>query len=101
VVNLSTALDDPDQEIAKGIARYEYSMSFVQILNDSMNSDAPRHRGRISSEQIKTVEGEIAKAWVDLQPSAVGAETPRPDKHRIGPDPASKGLVESAIKHIL
>lgn len=97
VVNLSTALDDPDQEIAKGIARYEYSMSFVQILNDSMNSDAPRHGGRISSEEITALEGQIAKAWIDLQPT----KTPRPDKHRIGPDPASKGLVESAVKHIL
>lgn len=110
-VGLSNALDDRDNLVATGIARYEYAMSFVQVLNDNMGVTAHRHGERISDESVKALPEQVRRAYAewllskdankDGKPSTSQNNAREAAAHRMGPHPANANLVTDAIAHVL
>lgn len=110
-MSLSKALDDSSHAIATGIAKYEYAMSFVQVLNDDMTAAASGHRERISKEKVTTLPDQVERAYAALLlsqkditstlSSVSGGDPHNADRHRIGPNPARPDMVTRAIEHIL
>jgi HD superfamily phosphohydrolase len=108
-ISLSEALDDSDDEIASGIAKYEHGMSFVQVLTDDIAVDTSGHRGKIPRKALcRQARTEYAAWLLSQRNDTTACPSPSPghdphaaDVHRIGPIPARLDLVTEAIEQIL
>jgi len=112
LVTLSQALDDSSNDaIATGIAKYEYSMSFVQVLNSDVGARTSANREEISEKTLDALLKQVAveyDAVVKIQSditagrsSVSGCNLHNADMCRIGPDPARPDMVIKAIEDIL
>jgi len=111
-ISLSEALDDSGNVIASGTAKYEHSMSFVQVLDDDTSIGTSGDGQRIPvtriadiPDQVRTEYGELLQSGQPVSaaypPNGPGHDPYGADVHRIGPIRARPEMVVRAIEDIL
>jgi len=111
-ISLSEALDDSGNVIASGTAKYEHSMSFVQVLDDDTSIGSSGDGQRIPMTGIADIANQVRTEYGELLQSGQPKTTPCPptpaghdpygaDVHRIGPIRARPEMVVRAIEDIL
>lgn len=111
-ISLSEALDDSGNVIASGTAKYEHSMSFVQVLDDDTSIGASGDGQRIPVAKIAGIADQVRTEYGELllsgQPTNTACLLNAPrhdphgaDTHRIGPIRARPEMVVRAIENLL
>jgi len=111
-IGLSEALNDPKHVVASGTAKYEHSMSFVQVLDDDTSIGASGDGQRIPVAKIAGIADQVRTEYGELLLSGQPTNTACPlnaprhdphgaDTHRIGPIRARPEMVVRAIENLL